>query len=105
LREIRFGAIRQQPSDKKPFHGTTIRDSYSRQYEKYPSGRDYGLHLGEVGGDTILRYDNAHERTKGHERHTQDGVEIIEFPGMLTLYNRFKRDVEEMSPVSWGWPE
>ena len=73
--------------------------------EKYPSGWDYSLHLGEIGGDTILRYDNAHERTKGHERHTQDGVEIIDFPGMLTLYDRFKREAEEMSPVSWGWPE
>ena len=37
--------------------------------EAYPSGWDYSLHFGEVGGDTVLRYDNAHERTKGHERH------------------------------------
>lgn len=37
---------------------------------QYPSGWDYSLHLGEVGGDTVLRDDNAHERTKGHERHT-----------------------------------
>ena len=73
--------------------------------EKYPSGWDYGLHLGEISGDTVLRYDNAHERIKGHERHTRDGVEIIEFPGMLVLYDRFKREAEELSPVSWGWPE
>ncbi|MEY7849283.1 DUF6516 family protein [Natrarchaeobius sp. A-rgal3] len=73
--------------------------------EKYPSGWDYGLHLGEVGGDTILRYDNAHERTKGHEHHTHDGVEIIEFPGMLTLYDQFKRETEAISSVSWDWPE
>lgn len=73
--------------------------------ETYPSGWDYGLHLGEIGGDTILRYDNAHERTKGHERHTRDGVEFIDFPGMVTLYDRFKREAEELSPVSWGWPE
>lgn len=71
----------------------------------YPSGWDYGLHLGEVGGDTILRYDNAHEGTKGHERHTGDGVETIEFPGMLTLYDRFKREVEALSSVTWDWPE
>jgi len=38
--------------------------------EKYPSGWDYSLHLGEVGSKTVLRYDNAHERSKGHERHT-----------------------------------
>ena len=73
--------------------------------EKYPCGWDYSLHLGEVGGDTVLRYDNAHERTKGHERHTREGDERIEFPGMLALYDRFKREVEEMSPVSWDWPE
>ena len=73
--------------------------------ETYPSGWDYSLHLGEVGGETILRYDNAHEQTNGHERHTRNGVETIEFPGMLALYDRFKREVEEMSPVSWNWPE
>jgi len=62
-------------------------------------------HLGEIGGDTILRYDNAHERTKGHEHHTRDDVETIQFPGMLLLYDRFKREVEEMTPVSWDWSE
>lgn len=51
--------------------------------EQFPSGWSYSLHFGEVGGETILRYDNAHERTKGHERHTRNGVEIVEFPGML----------------------
>lgn len=71
--------------------------------DTYPSGWDYSLHLGEVGGDTILRYDNAHERTKGHERHTRDAVERIEFPGMLALYDRFKREAEELSPVAWEW--
>ena len=73
--------------------------------EQYPSGWDYSLHLGEVGGDTVFRYDNAHEQTKGHERHTGNDVERINFPGMLALYDRFKRETEEMSPVSWNWPE
>jgi hypothetical protein len=72
--------------------------------EKYPSGWDYSLHLGEIGGGTILRFDNAHERTKGHERHTRDDVEILEFPGMLSLYDRFKRECDDMSPVPWNWP-
>jgi len=80
----------------------TIRQTEDK---KYPCGWDYSLHHGEVGGDTILRYDNAHEQTKGHERHTRNGVEIIEFPGMLTLYDRFQRETEEMSPVSWNWSE
>ena len=55
--------------------------------------------------NTILRYDNAHERTKGHERHMRDNVEIIEFLGMFTLYDRFIQEVDALSPVSWGWPE
>ncbi|AGB31812.1 hypothetical protein C488_15202 [Natrinema pellirubrum DSM 15624] len=80
----------------------TIRQTEDK---KYPCGWDYSLHHGEVGGDTILRYGNAHEQTKGHERHTRNGVEIIEFPGMLTLYDRFQRETEEMSPVSWNWSE
>jgi hypothetical protein len=71
----------------------------------YPCGWDYSLHLGEVGGDTVLRYDNAHERLKGHERHTRDEVEQIEFPGMLVLYDRFIQEVEERSPVSIDRPE
>jgi len=71
--------------------------------QTYPSGWDYSLHLGTVGGETVLRYDNAHERTKGHERHA-DEVERIDFPGMLTLYDRFTREVETLSPVSWDWP-
>lgn len=75
------------------------------QDEQYPSGWAYSLHLGEVGGATVLRYDNAHEPTKGHERHTGGDVETIEFPGMLTLYDRFKREADELSPVSWDWPE
>lgn len=45
--------------------------------EKYPSGWDYTLHYGTLDGDTLLRYDNAHERTKGHERHTPAGTEQI----------------------------
>ena len=73
--------------------------------EQYPSGWAYSLHLGEVGGATVLRYDNAHEPTKGHERHTGVDVETIEFPGMLTLYDRFKREADERSPISWNWPD
>ncbi len=93
--------------DWQDVEGGYVIDVTIRQTEdkKYPCGWDYSLHHGEVGGDTILRYDNAHEQTKGHERHTRNGVEIIEFPGMLTLYDRFQRETEEMSPVSWNWSE
>ncbi|QPV65049.1 hypothetical protein I7X12_06640 [Halosimplex litoreum] len=72
---------------------------------QYPSEWDYSLHLGEIDGDTVLRYDNVHERTKGHERHTGDEVEVIDFPGMLALHDRFNGEAEAMTPVSWDWPE
>lgn len=61
--------------------------------ETYPSGWKYSLHFGTLDGETLLRYDNAHERTKGHERHTQDGIETIEFPGMEQLYDRFRSEI------------
>jgi hypothetical protein len=57
--------------------------------DAYPSGWRYALHYGTVEGETIVRYDNAHERTKGHEKHTGETVEAIDFPGMTALYDRF----------------
>ena len=93
--------------DWKAVEAMHVVDVTIRQTEgdTYPSGWDYALHFGEVGGGTLLRFDNAHERTKGHERHTRTGVERIEFPGMLALYDRFKRKTEELSPVQWNWPD
>lgn len=64
----------------------------------YPSGWKYSLHYGTVDDETILRYDNAHERTKGHERHSgddRDSRERIDFPGMYVLLRRFYREVDE----------
>lgn len=61
----------------------------------YPCSWKYSLHFGDMEGNTVLHYDNAHEDTKGHERHTADGVELIDFPGMHDLYDRFKREVRE----------
>lgn len=69
----------------------------------YPSGWSYSLHLGTVSGETILRYDNAHEGTKGHERHAAGSVQEIEFPGMLELYDRFRAEVREHGPTTWDW--
>jgi len=66
--------------------------------DKYPSGWDYTLHYGTTSGETLLRYDNAHERHKGHERHAEDDVEEIEFPGMSKLLERFQQEVDELPP-------
>jgi len=51
--------------------------------ETYPSGWKYTLHLGTLEDLTLIRYDNSHEDTKGHERHTAAGdTDDIDFPGM-----------------------
>jgi len=62
---------------------------------QYPSGYRYALHHGYIDGrGTILRYDNENQTTGRHERHTPDGVEEIEFPGMMALRDRFIEEVE-----------
>lgn len=66
--------------------------------DQYPCGYDYTLHYGTIDGETLLRYDNAHERHKGHERHTPAGVTEIEFPGMEALVQRFERERAELPP-------
>lgn len=64
----------------------------------YPSGWKYALHYGEVGGQTLVRYDNAHEVTRGHDRHSPDGVERIDFPGMAALYRQFLDEIGRLPP-------
>jgi len=62
---------------------------------QYPSGFRYALHHGYIDGrGTILRYDNENQTIGRHERHTPDGVEEIEFPGMMDLRDRFIEEVE-----------
>lgn len=66
--------------------------------DAYPCGFNYSLHLHRKSdGVELLRYDNAHEREKGHERHAIDQSEpdIIEFPGMMDLYDRFQRELPD----------
>lgn len=64
--------------------------------DTYPSGWDYSCHLGTVDGLTLLRYDTAHELTKGHERHTAIGDEHDrDFPGMETLLVSFWASADE----------
>lgn len=66
--------------------------------DAYPSGWDYALHYGTIDGDTLLRYDNAHERSKKQERHEGDEVERIDFPGMNALRERFQPEVDDLPP-------
>ncbi|MFC7081670.1 toxin-antitoxin system TumE family protein [Halorussus caseinilyticus] len=79
--------------------GTLVRISVRRTEDgSYPSGWRYTLHYGALTPDsktledgTIRRYDNAHEDTKGHERHVAPDPEPehVDFPGMAELYERF----------------
>ncbi|KZN24199.1 hypothetical protein A4G99_07085 [Haladaptatus sp. R4] len=86
-----YVTVREETSREGPFI-THIRVRKTND-SKYPCGWDYALHFGTVEGTTLVRYDNAHERTKGHERHSCDGITRIEFPGMYALVERFERDV------------
>lgn len=64
---------------------------------QYPSGYRYALHYGYTDGrGTILRYDNENETIGRHERHSPDGIELIEFPGMMTLRDRFLKEIEAL---------
>ncbi|MFC6941162.1 DUF6516 family protein [Salinirubellus sp. GCM10025818] len=79
--------------------GTVVRISIRRTSDDaYPSGRRYTVHYGALTAGpetlddgTVRRYDNAHEETKGHERHVAPDPEPerIEFPGIEELYERF----------------
>lgn len=65
---------------------------------QFPSGYHYALHYGYTDGrGTILRYDNENKTPGRHERHTSEGVEEIEFPGMLDLRDRFLDEIEDLS--------
>ena len=71
--------------------------------DAYPSGWAYSLHYGSRKTDpphtlddgTILRYDNSHEDTKGHELHMAPDPEPkrIKFPGMVELWDRFWSEI------------
>jgi len=61
----------------------------------YPSGWKYTLHLGTLQNLTLIRYDNAHEDTKGHEHHTAAGDTDLEFSGMEKLLVEFWATTDE----------
>jgi hypothetical protein len=84
--------------------GTLVRVFVMRTTrDTYPSGWAYKLHYGAtepnppetLDDGTIRRYDNSHEDMKGHELHVAPDPEptIIEFPGMVELWDRFWREI------------
>jgi len=66
--------------------------------DAYPSGWKYRLHLGTLDDLTLVRFDNAHEVTKGHEYHTATGDDERKFPGMEALLVEFWAVADEY----WG---
>lgn len=57
---------------------------------QYPSGYRYSFHYGFTDGrGTILRFDNENRTVGRHEKHTAEEVAEIEFPGILTVRDRF----------------
>lgn len=82
---------------------TLVRVSVRRtEDDTYASGWRYTLHYGRLTpgpetlpDGTLRRYDNSHERTKGHECHVAPDPEprTIDFPGMPSLYERFWREI------------
>ena len=79
--------------DSDRFASITVR--LVPESEAYPDGVRYSMHYGDYDGTTILRYDNAHGATKGHERHTPEDAEEIDFPGWQELLQRFRQEVTE----------
>jgi hypothetical protein len=63
--------------------------------DSYPSGWKYRLHLGTLENLTLVRYDNSHEDTKGHEHHTAAGDVDAEFPGMEAVLSEFWASADE----------
>ena len=63
--------------------------------DSYPPGWKYRLHLGTLEDLTLLRYDNSHEDTKGHEVHTAAGDVDAEFPGTEAVLSEFWASADE----------
>lgn len=60
-----------------------------------PDGVVYSMQYGTYDGQTRIRYDNFpdHPGAARHHKHTPDGVEDVEFPGLEALFRRFKTEV------------
>jgi hypothetical protein len=78
---------------------------FDRATEAYPSGWKYTLHLGTLEDLTLVRYDSAHEDTKGHKRHTAAGdADDVDFPGMEELLVEFWASADEYWDAVGGDP-
>ncbi|MEY7851167.1 DUF6516 family protein [Natrarchaeobius sp. A-rgal3] len=79
---------------QQDFVGTLLREVIviyaTSDVETYPSSIKYRMHLGTVDGLDLLRYDNSHSKTIGHEKHVATGdTEPVDFPGIEALLVEF----------------
>ena len=72
--------------------------------DSYPSGWKYRLHLGTLEDLTLVRYDNSHEDTKGHELHTAASDDAVKFPGMEAVLAEFWASADEYWDAVGGDP-
>lgn len=91
--------VRGHREHRRPVERDGIRRKIYRTDDppQYPSGYRYALHYGVLDDrGVILRYGNEN-RTPGRlERHTPDGIETIEFPGMMELSDRFVTEIHHL---------
>ena len=84
--------------ERFPVNGTLVDVTAWRvpTSDRYPEGVKYSMQYGRVDGGTIIRYDNFpdHPGASRHHKHQEDGsVTDVDFPGLLTLFRRFKQEV------------
>ena len=84
---------------------TSCFDRPTDDTETYPSGWKYTPHLGTLDDLTLVRYDNSHEDTKGHEHHSAAGdLDGVGFPGMEELLVEFWASADEYWDAVGGDP-
>ena len=99
------------PGPRFPVHPRRSRPRRERRpptcdrHRNLPSGWKYTLHLGTFEDLTLVRYDNAHEDTNGHELHTAAGdIDDIDFPGMEERLVEFWASADEYWDAGGGDP-
>lgn len=78
--------------------GTRV-ELFAVEDSSYPGGFFYRFqYYDPEEGETILRYDNAHDAEVGpHHRHRGDDVKGIEFDGLQDHVARFRQEVNEIN--------
>jgi|AntDeeMetageno51_2_1112566.scaffolds.fasta_scaffold00767_4 hypothetical protein len=71
-----------------------VKLGYATDLDTNPSGTRYSMHLGTLEDITLVRYDNTHEATKGHEKHTGASETTIDFTDLESLLVAFYAEAD-----------